>query len=82
MLCGDFSLQRRVVFSGSAAAPVKTYKAILPGSRFSALYLRLVRQDAMRAVFDVLANVRINVYAHDKQFVQPENSEKARGRAR
>ena len=37
--------QRRVVFEGSAAAPVQSYTAILPGSLFCVVLLRLVMQD-------------------------------------
>ena len=51
MLCGYFAYHRRVVIEGSAAAPAKTYTAIFSGSQFSVVLLRLVMQDAMRAVF-------------------------------
>ena len=43
----------------------QTYTAILPRSHFNVVLLRLVMQDAARAVFDVWSEVRIKVYVDD-----------------
>ena len=67
MLCGHFAHELRVVFQGSAAAPVKTRTAILPGRGCSVVWLRSVVQDAMRPVFIVWSEVKIKVYADDRR---------------
>ena len=48
-----FRSSEMFVFEGSATAPMQTCRAILPGSKFSVVLLRMGMQDAMRAVFDV-----------------------------
>ena len=45
MLCGYFEHQRRVQFQGCLAEPL-LITAILPGSKWSCLLLRIVLQDA------------------------------------
>ena len=46
VLCGYFEHQRRVQFEGCVAEPLRTITAILPGSKWSCLLLRIVLQDA------------------------------------
>ena len=50
VLCGYFEHQRRVQLKGCVAEPRQTIKAILPGSHWSCLLLRIVLQDALREV--------------------------------
>ena len=47
---GYFEHQRRVQFEGCAAEPLTTITAILPGSKWSCLLLRIVLQDALGEV--------------------------------
>ena len=68
LLCLHFAHQRRVVFEGSAAAPSAYVHSNIARSGFGVVLVRLVMQDAMRAVFDVWPEVRIPVYANDKTF--------------
>ena len=53
ILCGYFQHQRRVIFEGSVADPLQTITAILPGSRWICLLLRVVLQDALGEVLKV-----------------------------
>ena len=69
MLCGYFAHQRKVVFEGSAAAPSAYVHSNIARSGFGVVLVRLVMQDAMRAVFDVWPEVRIPVYADDKSLM-------------
>ena len=46
VLCGYFEHQRRVQFEGCAVEPPRTITAILPGSKWSCLLLRIVLHDA------------------------------------
>ena len=50
VLCGYFEHQRRVQFEGCVAEPLQTITAILPGSKWSCLLLRIVLQDALSEV--------------------------------
>ena len=50
VLCGYFEHQRRVQFEGCAAEPLHSITAILPGSKWSCLLLRIVLQDAYSEV--------------------------------
>ena len=50
VLCGYFEHQRRVQFEGRFAEPLQTITAILPGSKWSSLLLRIVLQDALSEV--------------------------------
>ena len=50
VLCGFFEHQRRVQSEGCAAEPLRTVTAILPGSKWSCLLLRIALQDALSQV--------------------------------
>ena len=50
VLCGYFEHQRRVQFEGCVAEPLQTITAILPGSKWSCMLLRIVLQDALSEV--------------------------------
>ena len=50
VLYGHFEHQRRVQFEGCVAEPLQTITAILPGSKWSCLLLRIVLQDALSEV--------------------------------
>ena len=45
--CCYFEHQRRVQFKGCVAGPLQTITAILPGSKWSCMLLRVVLQDAL-----------------------------------
>ena len=47
VLCGYFEHQRRAQFEGCAGEPLTTIAAILPGSKWSCLLLRIVLQHAL-----------------------------------
>ena len=63
MLCGYFTNQRMISCEGSAAAAVRSYTAILPGSNFRVALLRLVMQDAERTDVDENPEVNIKINA-------------------
>ena len=65
MLCGYFGNQRRVVFVGSAAAPVQNIHSNIAGSKVGVLLLRLVVEGARRVVFKVYPAVRGKVCSDD-----------------
>ena len=50
VLCGYFEHQRLVQFEGCLAEPLQTITAILPGSKWNCLLLRIVLQDALSEV--------------------------------
>ena len=50
VLCGYFEHQRRVQFEGCVAEPLQTIAAILRGSTWSCLLLRIVLQNAVSEV--------------------------------
>ena len=50
VLCGYFEHQRRVHIEGCTAEPLTTITAILLGSKWSCLLLRIVLQDALNEV--------------------------------
>ena len=54
VLCGYFDRQRRVQFEGCVAEPFQTISAILPGSKWSCLLLRIVLQDALSEVMKII----------------------------
>ena len=60
MLCGYFEHQRRVQFEGCAAEPLHSIRAILPGSKWSCLLLRIVLQgaysDELQKIYPPLKN--------------------------
>ena len=55
MLCGYFEHWRRVEFEGCVADPHPTITAIIPGSKWSCLLLRIVLQDALNEVTNILS---------------------------
>ena len=50
LLCGNFEHQRRVQFERCVTEPLTTITAILPGSKWSCLLLRIVLQAALSEV--------------------------------
>ena len=50
VLCRYFQHQRKVIFQGCMADPLQTITAILSGSKWSGLLLRIVLQDALSEV--------------------------------
>ena len=65
VLCGYFEHQRRVQFEGCAAEPLTTIPAILPGSKWSCLLLRIVLQDALSEVPKIHPSLKLRVFADD-----------------
>ena len=53
VLCGYFEHQRRIRFEGCAAEPFRTITAILSGTKWSCLLLRIVLQDALSEVIKI-----------------------------
>ena len=63
-----FEHQRRVQFEGCAAEPLQTITAILPGSKWSCLLLRIVLQDALSEVTktdSLLLPLKLRVFVVD-----------------
>ena len=58
VLCGYVEHQRRVQFEGCVAEPLRTITAILPGSKWSCLLLRIVLQDALSEVTKITLRQR------------------------
>ena len=65
VLCGYFEHQRRVQFEGCAAEPLTTITAILPGSKWSCLLLRVVLQDALTDVTIIYPSLKLRVFVDD-----------------
>ena len=65
VLCGYFEHQRRVQFEGCAAEPLRTITAILPGSKWSCLLLRIVLQDALSEVTEIYSSLKLRVFLVD-----------------
>ena len=65
LLCGYFEHQRLVQFEGCVADPLQTMSAILPGSKWSCLLLRIVLQDALSEVTKVYPSLKLRVFVHD-----------------
>ena len=65
VLRGYFEHQRRVQFEGCAAEPLKTITAVLPGSKWSCLLLRLVLQDALSEVTNFYPPLKLRVFVDD-----------------
>ena len=61
MLCGYFEHQRRVQFEGCFSEPLQTITAIIPGSKWSCLLLRVVIQDALSEVMMVCPPMRLKL---------------------
>ena len=65
MLCGYFEHQRREQFEGCAAEPLTTITAILPGSKWGCLLLRIVLQDAFNEVTQIHPPLKLRVFVDD-----------------
>ena len=52
-------------FRGSAAEPLTTITAILPGSKWSCLLLRIVLQDALSEVTKIYPSRKLRVFEDD-----------------
>ena len=65
VLCGCFQHQMRMQFEGCAAEPLTTITAILPGSKWSCLLLRIVLQDALSEVTKIYLTLKLRVFVAD-----------------
>ena len=65
VLCGYFEHQRRVQFEGCAAEPLRTITAILLGSKWRCLLLRIVLQDALSEVTKIFPSLKLRVFVDD-----------------
>ena len=65
VLCGYFEHHRRDQFEECMANPLWTTTAILPGSKWSCLLLRVVLQDALREVTQVYPPLKLRVFVDD-----------------
>ena len=65
VLCGYFEHQRRVQFEGCAAEPLTTITAILPGSEWCCLLLRILLQDALSEVTKIYTPLKLTVFVDD-----------------
>ena len=65
VLFGFFEHQRRVQFEGCVAEALQTITAILPGSMWSCLLLRIVFQDALSEVTKFHPLLKLKVFIHD-----------------
>ena len=63
--CGYFEHQRRAQFEGCVAEPLQTILAILPGSEWSCLLVRIVLQDAPSEVARIYTPLKLRVFADD-----------------
>ena len=63
--CGYFEHQRRVQFEGCVAEPLRTIMAILAGSRWSCLLLRIVLQDALSEATKICLPLKLRVLVDD-----------------
>ena len=61
VLCGYFEHQRRVQFKGCVADLLQTITAILPGSKWKFLLLRIVLKDAPREVTKIYPPLKLRV---------------------
>ena len=66
VLRGFFEHQRRVQFEGCAAEPLTTVTAILPGSKWSCLLLRVVLHDALSEVTKITPSLKLRVFVDEK----------------
>ena len=65
VLCDYFEHQRRAQFEGCAAEPLTFTAAILPGSQWSCLLLRIVLQDALSEVTKIYPSLKLMVFVDD-----------------
>ena len=63
--CGYFEHQRRVEFEGCVAEPLQTITAILPGSEWSRLLLRIVLQNALSELTKFHPPLKLRVVVDD-----------------
>ena len=52
-------------FEGCAAEPLTTITAMLPGSKWSCLLLRIVLQDALSEVTNIYPSLKLRVFVDD-----------------
>ena len=75
VLCGYFEHQRRVQFDRCVAEPLQTITAILLGSEWSCLHLRIVLRDALSEVMQV-PPLRLKVVVDEiTAFMEEQNKE-------
>ena len=65
VLCGYFEHQRRVQFEGCVGEPLTTITAILPGSKWSCLLLRIMLRDGLSEVTKVYPPHELRVFVDD-----------------
>ena len=61
-------------FEGCAAEPLATITAILPGSKWSCLLLRIVLQDALSEVTKIYPPLKLRVFADDSTALVKERN--------
>ena len=79
VLCGYFEHQRRVQFEGCAQSPFTTIAAILPGSKWSCLQLRIVLQDALSDVTKIYPPLKLRVFVGDITALLMEKKQRSGG---
>ena len=76
VLCGYFEHQRSAQFEGCVAEPLQTITAILLGSKWSCLLLRIVLQDALSEVTQIFPPLKLLVFEADiTAFMNGRNKE-------
>ena len=65
VLCDHFEHQRSVQFEGCVAEPLRTITAILPGSKWSCLLLRVVLQGALSEVTNIYPPLKLRVFVDE-----------------
>ena len=65
VLCGYFEHERRVQFEGCVAEPLQTISAILPGSEWRCLLLRIVLREALSGVTKICPPLKLRVFVDD-----------------
>ena len=65
VLCWYVEHQKRVQFEGCVAEPLQTITAILPGSQWSCLLLRIVLQDVLGEVTKIYCPLKLRVFVDD-----------------
>ena len=76
VLCWYFEHQRRVQFEGCVAEALQTITAILLGSKWSYLLLRIVLQDALSEVTKIFPPLKLRVFVDDiTAFLKRRNKE-------
>ena len=76
VLCGYFEHQRSAQFEGCVAEPLQTITAILLGSKWSCLLMRIVLQDALSEVTQIFPPLKLLVFEADiTAFMNGRNKE-------